>query len=127
MELRDYCWTIEKFSFLRLYYAIIDCDEYLADNLFIKHQVTVRFGPEFACPDHHYRVIFCSIRKRDEQVFLEAMAELPNKMLLCGYPDYPAFCTELRRSMDKAKEERIYHEADRSPEEAKQACAEGIS
>ena len=126
MELRDYCWTIEKFSFFRLYYAIIDCDEYLADNLFIKHQVPVHFGPEYKQPDNQYRVIFCSIRKRDEQAFLKAMEELPNKMILCGYPDYPAFCTELRKSMDNARRGGIRNEADSPTGQTQQACAEGI-
>ena len=33
------CWTIEKFSFFHNYFAIIDTADYLADQLFIKHQV----------------------------------------------------------------------------------------
>ena len=41
------CWTIEKFSFFHNYFAIIDTADYLADQLFIKHQVRVGFGPEF--------------------------------------------------------------------------------
>ena len=39
------CWTIEKFSFFHNYFAIIDTADYLADQLFIKHQVRVGFGP----------------------------------------------------------------------------------
>ena len=35
------CWTIEKFSFFHNYFAIIDTADYLADQLFIKHQVRV--------------------------------------------------------------------------------------
>lgn len=38
------CWTIEKFSFFHNYFAIIDTADYLADQLFIKHQVRVGFG-----------------------------------------------------------------------------------
>ena len=38
------CWTIEKFSFFHNYFAIIDTADYLADQLFIKHQVRVVFG-----------------------------------------------------------------------------------
>lgn len=59
------CWTIEKFSFLYAHFAIIDTADYLADQLFIKHQVSVWFGAEFACPDAPYRVILCKCRKRD--------------------------------------------------------------
>lgn len=84
----SYCWTIEKFSFFHNYFAIIDTADYLADQLFIKHQVRVRFGLEFVCPDAPYRVIMCKCRKRDVDAFLAAIRELPNKMLLCGYPDY---------------------------------------
>ena len=53
----SYCWTIEKFSFFHNYFAIIDTADYLADQLFIKHQVRVRFGLEFVCPDAPYRCI----------------------------------------------------------------------
>lgn len=82
------CWTIEKFSLFYRYFAIIDTADYLADQLFIKHKVRVGFGPEFVCPDAPYRVIMCKCRKRDVDAFLAAIRELPNKMLLCGYPDY---------------------------------------
>ena len=96
------CWTIEKFSFFHNYFAIIDTADYLADQLFIKHQVRVGFGPEFVCPDAPYRVIMCKCRKRDVDAFLAAIRELPNKMLLCGYPDYLTFCEDLKKNV-KAK------------------------
>ena len=67
------------------------------DQLFIKHQVRVGFGPEFVCPDAPYRVIMCKCRKRDVDAFLAAIRELPNKMLLCGHPDYLTFCEDLKK------------------------------
>ena len=67
------CWTIEKFSFFHNYFAIIDTADYLADQLFIKHQVRVGFGPEFVCPDAPYCVIMCKCRKRDVDAFLAAI------------------------------------------------------
>ena len=93
------CWTIEKFSFFHNYFAIIDTADYLADQLFIKHQVRVWFGPEFVCPDAPYRVIMCKCRKRDVDPFLAAIRELPNKMLLCGHPDYLTFCEDLKKNV----------------------------
>lgn len=98
------CWTIEKFSFFYDHFAIIDTGDYLADQLFIKHQVRVGFGPEFVCPDAPYRVILCKCRKRDVDAFLAAISELPNKMLLCGYPDYLTFCEDLKKKVTAAKE-----------------------
>lgn len=100
------CWTIEKFSFFHNYFAIIDTADYLADQLFIKHQVRVGFGPEFVCPDAPYRVIMCKCRKRDVDAFLAAIRELPNKMLLCGYPDYLTFCADLKKQSKKAQKKQ---------------------
>ena len=100
----DRCYLhLERFSLLYRYYAIVDTPDYYADQLFIRHQVTVRFGNEYAHPDAQYRVIFCMVRKQDEQRFLDALQELPNKMLLCGHPDYPTFCTQFFQKMEQSK------------------------
>ena len=39
-----------------------------------------------------YRVIFCHVRKRDQERFLAALKELPSKMMLLGYTDYLDAC-----------------------------------
>ena len=83
--------SLNRFSLLYDHYAIIDVPEYYADQLFIRHQVTVRFGKEFQHPDQPYVVIFCKVRKRDRNRFLSALSDLNRKMLLCGYPGYEKF------------------------------------
>ena len=93
------CWPIEKFSFRYQYFALIDTADYLADQLFIKHKVRVWFGEEFCRDDMPYRVIICRCRKRDVRAFMAAASELSNKRLLCGHPDYPAFCDNLRQKI----------------------------
>lgn len=121
------CWTIEKFSFFRSHFAIIDTADYLADRLFIKHQVKVWFGPEFACPDAPYRVIMCSCRKRDVDAFLAAIRELPNKMNLCGHPDYLTFCADLKKKVQSVRNDGgdSTNETDDTTQEAKQESAKG--
>lgn len=69
-------------------FAYLDTDGYLADELFIKHKVHVKYGKEFAGKGSDYRVIFCKVKKSDEQNFLKAIHELKNKMLLMGHTDY---------------------------------------
>lgn len=86
--------SLERFSIRHKYFVFLDAGDYLADSLFIKHKVTVKFIQEYGREDSPYRMIFCRIRKQDERAFLEALRELPNKMLLCGYPDYPARCRD---------------------------------
>ena len=121
---------LERFSLLYCYYAIVDVSDYYADQLFIRHQVTVRFGSEYAHPDAPYRIIFCKVRKKDEQRFLDALQELPNKMLLCGHPDYPAFCTLFFDKMEQGRALRRSgkdnHEGEnRAPVRSDQETAEG--
>ena len=78
------CWTIEKFSFFHNYFAIIDTADYLADQLFIKHQVRVGFGPEFVCPDAPYRVIMCKCRKRESMLSWQRSVNCPTRCSCSG-------------------------------------------
>ena len=87
---------LEQFSLLNCHYAFVDTPEYLADQLFIRHEVKVRFGQEFHHPGKDYVVILCRARKKDERRFLDALNELPGKMALLGYVDYPQFCEEFQ-------------------------------
>ena len=48
MKQTDFYQDIERFSLLNAYYAYMDTDAYLADQLFIKHQVRVHFREEYA-------------------------------------------------------------------------------
>lgn len=92
----DCGWHLRRFSLLYEHFAFIDTADYLADSLFIKHEVTVAFGPEYIKEGIHYNIIFCRCRKRDVPRFLKALEELPKKMMICGYADYPQFCKELK-------------------------------
>ena len=75
MELEKYCWELDDRRPFRRFFAYIDAAENLADQLFIKHEVAVDFGPEFGKAGSDYFIIICSIRKKDRQRFLEALKE----------------------------------------------------
>lgn len=98
----EYYQQLKQFSHFHTHFAFLDTEDYLADGLFIKHQVRVYFGDEFVSPGTPYRIIFCHVRKRDEKRFHAAMRELPNKMLLCG------MCIELRPPVCQSKLRVIY-------------------
>ena len=121
-EIKNYI-SLEHFSLRYKYFAFLDAGEYLADGLFIKHQVTVNFMQEYARDDSPYFMIFCRIKKRDESAFLEALRELPNKMLLCGYPDYPAQCHDFMDKIEthRTKERTCSHGEDDAAAKAEQA------
>lgn len=119
MEKVTYYQTLNRFSLFNAYFAFLDTEDYLADGLFIKHQLRVYFGDEFAKPGIPYRIIFCHVRKWDVEHFRTAMSELPNKMLLCGNVDYLDTCAHIwERMLNTRNEERDSYGADGAAEQA---------
>lgn len=47
-------WKLQKFSIFYTYYAFIDSQDYLADQLFVKHKVKVDFGKEYCHKGSNY-------------------------------------------------------------------------
>ena len=91
MEGKNY-WRLRRFSLFYKYYAFVDTEEYLGDQLFIQQKVEVSFGKEFGKKGNDYLIIFCKVRNKDEK-----------KMLLMGHHDYPAFCEKLKLQMPGEK------------------------
>lgn len=59
--------TFSKFSIRSLFYdyfMFFDTTPYLADQLFIRHEVRVWFDSEYAKEGSPYLAIFCHVRKR---------------------------------------------------------------
>lgn len=129
MELEKYCWELDDRRPFRRFFAYIDAEENLADQLFIKHKVAVDFGPEFAKAGSEYFIIICSVWKKDRQRFLDALKELPDKMLLFGHTDYEAHCASIKKMLDARfeKDGETHNEADGTSHQAKQASTEGVS
>lgn len=87
------------------YFLFFDAPEYLADQLFIRQKVRVWFDEECAKEGSRFRAILCHVKKKDSARFLDAIAALRNKMLLCGYPEYEAEVQKMLRNLEEAKEE----------------------
>lgn len=111
-EKADHYLSLEKLSLLYRYYAYFDTADYLADALFIKHQVRVAFQKEYCKDGFGYTLIFCRIRKKDEAAFLEALRELPAKMLICSHTDYAIQCKQFMETIEAEKKGGDAHETD---------------
>ena len=124
-------FTLEQFSLLYDHYAFIDVPEYYADQLFIQHQVWVRFGKEFQHPDQPYVIIFCKVRKRDRERFLSALSELNRKMILCGYLGYEEFChgfiTKMNDGAKVLREKRCKPNETHPTGKTEQTCSDRAS
>lgn len=60
----------------------------------------MHFGKECIKQGCDYAMIFCKVRKRDEEKFLHSLELLENKMLLSGHPDYLEFCHSLLQRIE---------------------------
>ena len=96
-------WTIKKFSLRFAYFAFFDTTPYLANQLFIKHEVRVWFDKEFAREGSPYIVVLCHVRKGDVPQFLAALEDLKRSMMLCGYPEYQSEVSTFMDEVEKLK------------------------
>ena len=91
MEVKNYL-RLNKFSFRYNHYVFVDTSEYLADMIFIKNKLKVRFSnKELRKPSTDYVVVFCKVKKKDTETFRKSMKELSDKMELMGRSDYSDF------------------------------------
>lgn len=90
-----FCQKIRTLSPFSLTYAYLDIPKYLADQIFIKNKIKVKFKEEFVKADTPYIVIVCSFNKNDIGKFKTSLRELENKMLIMGHTDYCKISEEL--------------------------------
>lgn len=77
-------WT----PFRKLYAYMDTSDVYRADELFRKYRIRIRFKKEWQSPEGRYRMVFCSVPKKQAALFEQAMDEFPKKMMILGCDDY---------------------------------------
>jgi hypothetical protein len=75
---------------------------YLADSLFYKRKIPVRFKEEMTREGDKYRAIFCTVRKKYQKEFEEALEELKIKMCLFGNNDYEEYCDSVMKQLISA-------------------------
>lgn len=90
-------------------FLYVDSVSFIADHIFIKRKIPVRFKDEWRPPESvegykKFRVISCRVRKKYVPQFEEAMTELKNVMPVFGYPEYSRFCYKLMKDIDDYKE-----------------------
>lgn len=85
------CWIPFVSSFMYL-----DCEEYIADSLFIDHELTwVWFNKhELKRPGSPFSFIHCRVLSRDRELFEETMEHLQRKLAFAGYDmeEYEELC-----------------------------------
>lgn len=96
---------IGKFPPWRSHFFYFDTSDYLADSVFINRGLRVRFSRnEVIKPGFHYRGILCSVRRKDEHRFIDAIEDVKIKMLLCGHKDYEKECLKFLNELEAHRE-----------------------
>lgn len=98
---------IKSFSLFKTSYVYVDvADNYQADQIFVREKLHVQFKKgEFRKDDSSYVIVCVKVSKKDTEKFEKCMELLANKMLLNGYNDYPEFCEQLMKMMEKEEDE----------------------
>ena len=82
-------------------YAYLDSEEYLADRIFERRNIKVKFYKE----EFHkgsWVIVRCRLRRKDESEFLQAMKELSNNITLCNDgKKYAEICNEFKLAFQK--------------------------
>ena len=76
---------------------------YVADSLFVKREIPVKFKNEMAREGEKYRFVFCRIPKKYRKAFEEALEELKTKMNLLGHTDYEDWCDRMADELEWKK------------------------
>ena len=100
-----YTFNEGLFSISYMYFDLFKDGIYLADSIFYKRQIPIKFKDELERDGDKYRVIFCKIKKRYKKQMEEALNEIPHKMELLGHNDYVEYCESVLKEIEEEADE----------------------
>lgn len=87
---------IRSYHPFRRQYMYLDLPEYLADRIFIRHKLKVKFHRgEHHSPTGQLVFVRCSIHRKNRKVFEECMKELADTAAMAGCREYAQICRQL--------------------------------
>lgn len=95
-----------NFNPFRYFYIYIDAKSYMADDIFVNEGLTsIRFKSHFTSNTYtDFNVVFCTIRKKDKDKFIECMNKLQDKIAICGLSaNYNKLCSGLITALETRK------------------------
>ena len=82
-------------------YAYLDSKDYMADHIFVRMGIKVKFYKE-EFRKGPWVIVRCIVKRKDKQVFLQAMRELSNDIILCrDGTGYIEVCKHFRSAFQK--------------------------
>ncbi len=78
----------QRFALLHYGFVYLDTPELLSGAAFKKYNVDVKIKSYISLEDSPYILVCCKVRKPMVEAFTAAMREMPDRMAICGHPDY---------------------------------------
>jgi hypothetical protein len=76
-------------------FVYIDVDDHLADDIFVKNKIPVKFRGDYKHDDKKYVLVYCKVKPKYIDEFLNSLGELKNEMFHNGFADYDMFCKNM--------------------------------
>ena len=92
-------WRLTTPSLLFAHFAYIDTPSYMADDIFVRNKLRVKYDKEYEHPDYPYRIVFCHVFRNNAAHFEKCMTDLEKKILLCGHPTYVQDCQTIMHTV----------------------------
>lgn len=100
-----YCFK-QLFGYGYMYVDAYINDHYVADSIFIRNRIPIKFEETFESPDSDYCICFCKVKKAYKEEMEKSFQELKTKMALLGFLDYESFCNEMFKTLNLNDEEK---------------------
>ena len=76
-------------------FLYVDVEEHLADDVFVKNKIPVKFTGDYKHDDEKYILVYCKVMPKYTEEFSNSLLKLKSKMYLNGYTDYESFCEKV--------------------------------
>ena len=91
----DNCIRIRSWSPFHFRVIIIDTKEYVSTRILTNYGIRPWNIKRMSNSSTPFRLVECSIRKKDVEKFIEALEGIRNSILVMGYRDYDQMCDKL--------------------------------
>ena len=73
-------------------FFFVDNSQNVSNNIFIANKLKVRYCSEIRLDFNNYKILFVKVPITQEELFINCMEELNDKMVLRGFRDYKDVC-----------------------------------
>lgn len=91
---------LKDFSFRYYKYAYIDTKDFIADKMLMEAGIEPKFTGDYTKDEYNdYVIVFCSVKKKDEEKFMSVINALFEIMHSEGKEDYEQFCSSFMKNI----------------------------